>query len=245
MTLAPCPLEDRLDAIDAGMAWIDEATDRDLAAAVEAGLIDDAIHRSSGEGFSLGALLCARPKALERALAAGWRADRPCVFSSRAGQRTEWMPFDAVAYEATPLRMSLDDEAACLRRLGEAGAPMAAPNPMGETALHMAAKAQNTRENGQSAPNPVLRAIMERVAGLDAPDARGQTALHVARGAQNIVDLLQAGADVSAMDIRGRRALDAVMEKPEGPMARALHERALLEADGPRSGGVRGAPRRL
>jgi ankyrin repeat protein len=135
---------------------------------------------------------------------------------------------DAVVYEIGPVRQALEEESQGLEILGQGNAPMAEPNPMGETALHQAARCPIHSTGVGDGPNPVLRSLLALGFRVNALDARGRTPLHVARGACNILDLLRAGADTLAVDVRGMRAIDVVMARPEGPQACAMYERGLL-----------------
>ena len=235
----------RARAFDAAVALIEQATDAEIGQAAASGRLDSAAHQSSGSGFTVAAALLARPRALRVALAAGWLAERPCVFATAgSGRAAAWLPLDAVAYELLPCPMGMEEEAQCLRILSAGGVRMVEANAAGESALHFAARSARILPEGDEAPNPVLRALLDSGPNLEAADAFGRTPLAVARGFDNILDLLRAGANPLAADIQGTRAIDAALSAPGGSAALRHFERGLIAQACPEPR-IAAKPRRL
>ncbi len=221
MPISPPPVNDLVRACDLAEQWLGKATQESIHDDVRRGILDAQLFASSGYGFTWAAALPQRPQALAWALKAGWLADKPCVFKSSVHSgRALWLPFDALACELTPFCVGAERGARCIESFGAAGVRMLASNPMGETSLHAVAR----NESAWSA----TMAILAHDQRIDIEDAKGQTALRVARGEQNIFFLLAAGANLDACDIRGARAIDAALARPEGPAAWARYERSQL-----------------
>lgn len=219
---------DRAQACAAAEAWLGASTNASMEDDVARGLMDSQLFFSGSEGFTWAFHLATRPEALSWALEAGWRADRPCLFKSLGARMAEWRLFEVAAYELAPGkpdRVPLATLAECIRVLGAAGFSMSDRNPCGESALHGVAKKGAMADESYGA---LTRSILAHDRRVDLEDGQGQTALHVARGAESISALLLAGADHDARDLRGCRAIDAVLSRPEGATAIAIFERGTL-----------------
>lgn len=219
---------DRALACAAAKAWVDSSTKASMENDAASGFLDSQLFFSGCEGFTWAFHLAARPDALSWALDAGWSADRPCLFKSHGARVAEWRLFEVAAYELAPGmpdRVPLATLAECIRVLGAAGFSMADRNPCGESALHGVAMKGSIADESYGA---LTRAILAHDRRVDLEDGQGQTPLHVARGAESMSALLLAGASHHARDLRGRRAIDAALSRPEGPAAFAIFEQAAL-----------------
>lgn len=223
---------DRAQACAAAEAWLGASTNESMEDDVARGLLDSQVFFSGSEGFTWAFHLATRPEALSWALEAGWRAERPCLFKSLGARMAEWRLFEVAAYELTPGkpdRLPLATLAECIRILGAAGISMSDRNPCGESALHCVAKKGSIADESYGA---LTRAILAHDRRVDLEDGQGQTPLHVARGAESICALLLAGANPNARDLRGCRAIDAALSRPEGPAAMAIYEQSALRLSG-------------
>lgn len=106
--------------------------------------------------------------------------------------------------DKTLLRAAVDGDTELIENVVQRGAYIATTDPIGRTALHLAARYSNA---------DAVRQLLEMGADIHALDERGRTALHISRfdnesNYDTIRILLEYGADPFARDNRGQTPLD-------------------------------------
>jgi len=112
----------------------------------------------------------------------------------------------------------LEDRTDLLESLLANGANIEAVNPMGDTALHLAAGLGHEK---------VVEWLLSKGAKIEAVNKKGQTALHLAAVLDhaNVVDLLlRNGANIHAVDKKGQTALDLAAQADHEKVLEALVE---------------------